>query len=117
MFLDAPTLLTCKVNIELVKLTVGVPHIVPLELTNCNPSGSSGTICHEIILPLISEGTIGDIGVPLSNINSVSLYVTVGLPLPIPNEILKNIFLIMEKYYLQELQTFVKKNNVNFLFQ
>ena len=92
MFLVAPSLLTCKVNIELVKLTVGVPHIVPLELPNCNPSGSSGTICHEIMLPLISEGTIGDIGLPLSNINSVSLYVTVGLPLPIPNEILKNIF-------------------------
>ena len=62
MFLVAPSLLTCKVNIDVVKLTVGVPHIVPLSVPNCNPSGSSGTICHEIILPLISEGTIGDIG-------------------------------------------------------
>ena len=72
-----------------VRLTVGVPQTVPLFSPNSNPSGSSGTISHETILPLISAGTIGDIGAPLSNINSVSLYVTVGLPLPMPNEMLR----------------------------
>ena len=73
MFLVAPSLLTCKIYVDAVKLTVGVPHIVPLSSPNSNPSGNSGTICHEIILPLISAGIIGDIGVPLSNTYSVSL--------------------------------------------
>ena len=95
IFLVAPSLLTCRVNIEYDILDIGVPHIVPLLSPNSNPFGNSGTTCHDIILPLISVGTIGDIGVPLSNTNAVWSYVTVGLPLPIPNDMLRTTFPIL----------------------
>ena len=71
IFLVAPSLLTCKLNIVEVKLTVGMPQIVPLLSPILNPNGSAGTTFHETIVPLISVGTIGAIIAPRSNMNSV----------------------------------------------
>ena len=86
MSLVAPSLLTCKLNILEVRFTIGVPQIVPFNSPKFKPSGKAGTTSHETIEPFISVGTMGTISKPLSKINSVWSYVTVGLPFLTSNE-------------------------------
>ena len=86
IFLVPPSLLTCKLNIVEVRFTMGVPQIVPFNSPKFKPSGRAGTTFHETIEPFISVGTMETISKPLSKINSVWSYVTVGLLFLTSNE-------------------------------
>ena len=69
-----PSLETCSWKVCWVRLTVGVPHIVPLSSPELEPwTAASGTKVQLVMLPLTSEGSIGVISVPRSRTKEVWL--------------------------------------------
>ena len=73
ILLTPPSLETCSWKVCWVRLTVGVPHIVPLSSPSWSPDGSAGTNVQLMMLPLTSEGSIGVISVPRSRTKEVWL--------------------------------------------
>ena len=54
---------------------VGVPEIVPSEVSNDRPAGRVGEIDHDVTAPPLAEGVTDVMAVPLVSVNVAGLYV------------------------------------------
>ena len=67
---EPPELLAYMVKVVMVKLTVGVPKITPLELIS-RPSGNGGETPNSAIAPPPRVGVDGVIAMPLVKVNGL----------------------------------------------
>ena len=71
-----PELLAVTVYVAVEVIVVGVPEIVPVDVSNSSPVGNAGETDHEVTVPPLADGVAVVLAIPFVRVNGLPLNAT-----------------------------------------